>query len=256
MMRAAAHFSNKIITDSVYSKRDIVRFLNVNPDKVCVIYPGVDEQFGRVREEASLERTKKQFGISKPYLLYTAIHKPRKNHAGLLRAFSELRKMDIDLELVIVGPMDENDLQLPELAISLGVERDVRFLGRVTDCDLRALYSAASTYVCPSLYEGFGFTILEAMSAGVPVVTSGETSLAEVGGDAVLYADARNPIEFAKAIRRVILDSNLRKELVSKGFKNLQRFAWSRAAAQTMHVYEETLGSTVLEKANLGVSRS
>jgi glycosyltransferase involved in cell wall biosynthesis len=117
------------------------------------------------------------------------------------------------------------------------------FTGHVDDSELSALYSAARVYACPSLYEGFGFTVLEAMACGTPVVCSPETSLPEVAGDAALYADSRNPEEFAGALLRVFSDDALRGELIQKGRRNCRRFNWDKAAAQTLAVYEQSAGN-------------
>src|SRR6185437_11833077 len=111
--------------------------------------------------------------------------------------------------------------------------------GFVDDCDLPALYSGARVYACPSLYEGFGFTVLEAMACGVPVVCSRETSLPEVAGSAALYADARNPQEFGNALYQAFCDQALRAMLINKGTNNLQRFQWKHAAERTLAVYEK-----------------
>src|SRR6185437_9548106 len=110
--------------------------------------------------------------------------------------------------------------------------------GFVDDCDLPALYSGARVYACPSLYEGFGFTLLEAMACGTPVVCSRETSLPEVAGEAALYADARNASEFGDALYKVFTDVNLRATLKRTGFANVGRFSWSNTASQTLEVYQ------------------
>ena len=130
------------------------------------------------------------------------------------------------------------------LARELGIADRVVFTGFVPDADLAALYSGASVYACPSLYEGFGFTVLEAMACGVPVVCSRETSLPEVAGAAALYADARNPQEFGSALYQAFLDQGLRSLLISKGSANVHRFQWKRAAEQTLAVYEKAVGRT------------
>jgi glycosyltransferase involved in cell wall biosynthesis len=147
-----------------------------------------------------------------------------------------------EIQLVIAGPMQEGEQQLRDLARKLGIADRVVFTSFVPDADLAALYSGASVYACPSLYEGFGFTVLEAMACGIPVVCSKETSLPEVAGAAALYADARNPNEFGQALYQAFRDQGLRSMLVSKGVNNLQRFQWKHAAAQTLAVYEKAVG--------------
>lgn len=245
MMSASAKLASRILTDSEYSKKDIVRYLKADPGKVEVIYPGVDGTFHRPIDDGQLANLLSKYGIAGEYILYTGIFKPRKNHAGLLRAFHYLRRKGYQAQLVIAGPVESGESELRRLAQELGVAGDVIFAGFVSDEDLKALYSGARVYACPSLYEGFGFTVLEAMACGVPVVCSSETSLPEVAGDAALYADARNPDEFGAALLRACNDMVLRDELQQCGRRNLQRFSWQNTADQTLAAYSHVLGSPV-----------
>jgi glycosyltransferase involved in cell wall biosynthesis len=143
-----------------------------------------------------------------------------------------------------VGLLKEGEKELRRLAGELGISKKVIFTGFVSDSELRAIYSAAKVYACPSLYEGFGFTVLEAMACGTPVVCSGETSLPEVAGDAALYADPRRPEEFAAALYNVFTTASLRNRLIEKGRKNLLRFSWANAAKETLGVYQDALRRT------------
>ncbi len=244
MMAAAVRRADRIITDSEYSKRDIQRFFRAEDDRLDVIYPGVDQSIRKNVDSVKLCEVKGRLGIVSPYLIYTGIYKLRKNHAGLLQAFKTFVDRGGDAQLVIAGPMEDGEEMLRGLARRLGVADRVVFTGFVEDGDLPALYSGASVYACPSLYEGFGFTILEAMACGVPVVCSRETSLPEVAGDAALYADARNPQEFGNALYQAFRDQSLRTMLVNKGTTNLQRFQWKHAAERTLAVYEKAARGT------------
>jgi glycosyltransferase involved in cell wall biosynthesis len=244
MMAAAVRRADRIITDSEYSKRDIQRFFKAEDDRLDVIYPGVDQSIRKNVDSVKLCEVKSRLGIVSPYLIYTGIYKLRKNHAGLLRAFKTFVDKGGHAQLVIAGPMEDGEEMLRRLAQDLGVADRVVFTGFVEHGDLPALYSGASVYACPSLYEGFGFTVLEAMACGVPVVCSRETSLPEVAGAAALYADARNPQEFGNALYRVFRDQALRAMLVNKGMNNLQRFQWKHAAERTLAVYEKAARGT------------
>jgi glycosyltransferase involved in cell wall biosynthesis len=244
MMAAAVRRADRIITDSEYSKRDIQRFFKAEDDRLDVIYPGIDQSIRKNVDSVKLCEVKSRLGIVSPYLIYTGIYKLRKNHAGLLQAFKTFVDQGGHAQLVIAGPMEEGEEMLRRLARDLGVADRVVFTGFVDDRDLPALYSGASVYACPSLYEGFGFTVLEAMACGIPVVCSKETSLPEVAGAAALYADARNPQEFGNALYQVFSDQALRAMLVSKGTNNLQRFQWKHAAEQTLAVYEKAARGT------------
>lgn len=249
MMEAAVRRADRVITVSEFSRSDITRYLSLSPQKIDVIHPAVDPRFTRMDDRKQVERVLALHGIKQDYVLYTGICKPRKNHAGLLRAFRYFLGMGQQAQLVIAGPTDEGEGPLHALAVELGVSRQVVFTGLVDDTDLRALYTGARAYVCPSLYEGFGFTVLEAMACGAPVVSSRETSLPEVAGDAALYADARNPEEFGAAIHRVFTDAALRKQLVDSGNRNLARFSWELAADRTLRVYEQAIGAKVRRMA-------
>lgn len=254
MMGASVKRADRIITDSEYSKRDIQRFFRVDAARMDVIYPGVDQTIRKNIDSVKLREVLGRYGIVSPYLLYTGIYKLRKNHDGLLRSFGILlnllqndrteAKLAGDVQLVIAGPMEDGQNKLSSLARELGIADRVVFTGFVPDADLAALYSGASVYACPSLYEGFGFTVLEAMACGVPVVCSRETSLPEVAGAAALYADARNPQGFGSALYQAFLDQGLRSLLISKGSANVHRFQWKRAAEQTLAVYEKAVGRT------------
>ena len=242
MMIAAVRLADRVITVSEFSKGEIVRYLDANPEKICVIHSGVDRGFHSRTNTVSVQATLAKLGICGAYILYSGIYRPRKNHAGLLLAFREFLRGGADAQLVIAGPLAEGEKKLRELARDLGIAGRVVFTGFVPDSDLLALYSGARVYACPSLYEGFGFTVLEAMACGVPVVCSTATSLPEVAGDGALYVDARNPQEFALALRRAFDDAELRRQLIERGFKNRLRFSWENAAAATIAAYHRAAG--------------
>jgi glycosyltransferase involved in cell wall biosynthesis len=241
MMSASLRMADRIITDSEFSKQEIVRHLHADPSKIEVIYPGVAAQFQKIADASVLQAVYSKYRISGQFILYTGIYKPRKNHAGLLHAFQRFLANGGQGQLVIAGPLNEGAGELIELAEKLGIKKQVVFAGFVDDLDLQALYSAAHVYACPSLYEGFGFTVLEAMACGVPVVCSTAASLPEVAGQAALYADPRNPKEFAQALHRAFFDTEIRRLLVEKGRNNCQRFRWDNAAQQTLTVYHDAV---------------
>lgn len=243
MIAAAARKAERIITVSEFSKSDIVRHLNIQPEKIEVIHSGVVPEFQRITAPFLLEQVRRKYSINADFILYAGIYKPRKNHAGLLQAFQRLLNRDLAAKLVIAGPMAEGESTLKKLAQDLGIAEHVVFTGPVEDSELAALYSAARVYACPSLYEGFGFTVLEAMTCGAPVVCSRETSLPEIAGDAALYADPRDPEQFSNALRQAFSDDGLRVKLVESGYNNCRRFSWAKAAASTIAVYEQSAGS-------------
>jgi glycosyltransferase involved in cell wall biosynthesis len=241
MMAMAVRSAARIITDSEFSRNDIVARLNADPEKIDVIYPGVDARLARVNDEAELQRIRAKYGIHGDYILYAGIYKLRKNHAGLLQAFQRFLLDGSRAQLVIAGPLKEGEAILRRLAAELGISESVVFTGFVPEADLAALYSAARVYACPSLYEGFGFTVLEAMACGTPVVCSPATSLPEAAGNGALYADPGNAVDFAQALQRAFHDEPMRQELIEKGRKNAESFTWDKAAAQTLAVYQNAI---------------
>jgi alpha-1,3-rhamnosyl/mannosyltransferase len=241
MMNACARMATRIITDSEHSRNEIVSYLRADPERIDVIYPGVDSSFTPVTDAVQLTAVRSRFCIDREFILCVGIYKPRKNHAGLLRAFQRLLADGMQAQLVIAGPMAEGEAILRRLAAELGVADRVIFAGFVSDADLCALYSAARVCVCPSLYEGFGFTVLEAMACGAPVVCSRATSLPEVAGKAALYFDPHDPEEMACQLARVFSDAALRSALIEQGRQNMQLFNWAETARQTLAVYHQAL---------------
>jgi glycosyltransferase involved in cell wall biosynthesis len=241
MMHRAIRAADAIITDSDFSRAEIRHYLPTERE-IQVVHPAVDDRFRPNTDGEALRAVRTRFGISGDYVFYTGIFKPRKNHTGLLRAFRQLAERCPDAKLVIAGPLNEGERDLRNLAEQLKISDRVVFTGFVDDSDLPALYSAARVYACPSLYEGFGFTVLEAMACGVPVVCSAEASLPEIGGDAALYADPRDPLQFGAALHRAFTDIDLRGSMLAKGEANVQRFNWRTTALQTLAVYQRAAG--------------
>jgi glycosyltransferase involved in cell wall biosynthesis len=245
MMHASGRLAVRIITDSVFSKNEIVRYLYVDPSKITVIYPAADPSFRRISDPDACEAVLSKHGIDGEYIFYTGIYKERKNHAGLLKSFKRFLELGGSNQLVIAGPIDEGERRLRTLAEELRISKQVIFTGFVDDSELCALYSAARVYACPSLYEGFGFTVLEAMACGTPVVCSEAASLPEVAGDAALLANANDAHAFGEALSRAFTDDELRKRMIGRGRENLRRFSWEQAARQCLQTYEEAAGGTM-----------
>jgi glycosyltransferase involved in cell wall biosynthesis len=242
MMSGAVRRSSRIIAVSKYSRDEIRKYLNTERE-IEVIYSGVDPSFQPVTDQDQIQKVKVAHGIAGEYLLYTGIFKPRKNHRGVMQAFRRFLDLGGEATLVLAGPLDQGEKELRRLAEEINISRRVVFTGFVDDTDLPALYSGASVYTCPSLYEGFGQTVLEAMACGVPVVCSPETSLPEVGGSAAVYAEARDPKLFGEALYRVYADLDLRSGLIEKGFANTRRFDWHSTALQTLSTYQRASGA-------------
>ncbi|MBI2443230.1 MAG: glycosyltransferase family 4 protein [Candidatus Levybacteria bacterium] len=231
-----------VFTISKASKHDIIKLYNVPESKVVVTYPGI-KSFAHLSPQVySIHMLQSAFGITTPYFLFVGTLQPRKNIVRLIEAFAKLKaKEEKPLSLVIVGKrgwLYEDILQAPE---KYSVSDSVKFLEFVTDEQLPMLYKNAICYVLPSLYEGFGLPVLEAMKFECPVIASNVSSLPEAGGDAALYVDPESADDIAKKMKKVLDDKKLRSELIAKGKKQLAKFSWEKTAKETLTALEEVV---------------
>jgi glycosyltransferase involved in cell wall biosynthesis len=238
-MWAAARRSDRILTVSEASKRDILQLFNVKPEKIVVVYNAIDEHFSAAPSEDHVRRIRERYQLDHKFVLYVGNIKPHKNLVRLIEAFSQLRRSHDDLKLLIIG--DEIS-KLPALRRAVHrhkLHKHVRFLGYLKDDTLTVLYRLASVFVFPSLYEGFGLPPLEAMASGTPVVTSNVSSLPEVTGDAAVLVDPYDVDSIANGMRRVLDDPQFAEELRLKGIKRAREFSWERSVEKTQRVYRE-----------------
>jgi glycosyltransferase involved in cell wall biosynthesis len=241
MLARATKLAAGIVTDSQYSRKSIQETFGVPDERVRVIYPGVPH--GMNPDESPVDRSRlRALKVRGPYILFVGILKQHKNVQGLLRAFSlvpfERRR---PLQLIIVGKRDSYYPRLVELTKKLSLEEQVVFTGTVTTEDLRALYADATLLVLPSLNEGFGYPVLEAMAYGVPVVVSNTSSLPEVAGPAGILVDPRDEQSIAEGIDSVLSDDDLKKTLSERGRKQAQRFSARKSAMDHLEVYRAAL---------------
>jgi glycosyltransferase involved in cell wall biosynthesis len=228
-----------VLTVSESSKRDIVEYAGVAKDKVTVTPlaadPGV--YFPRDPQEAAA-LVAPRHAVRPPFILYTSrIEHPGKNHARLIRAFAELkRKEGIPHQLVLAGTDRERADEVHRIAGESGCAKDILFTGFVASEDLPLLYQAADLFVFPSLYEGFGLPILEAMACGTPVACSRISSMPEVAGDAAVLFDPAEECSIGSAIGSIITGTDLRRDLAARGLERSRQFSWARTAAQTLGV--------------------
>ena len=225
--------AKRIFTISKASKDDIIKEYGVSEDKITVTYPGIKQVSGIKYQVLSMDELEKKYGIKKDYILFVGTLQPRKNIVRLIEAFARLSRSSLiinPLSLIILGKkgwMYEDIINSPK---KFGVEDKVKFLDNVTDEDLPIFYKNAECFVLPSLYEGFGLPILEAMQNGCPVVTSNVSSLPEAGGDAALYFDPNNPEDIAQTMEKVLSDKKLRETMIKKGFEQVKKFSWEKTA--------------------------
>ncbi len=240
--RAVRH-ADQIIAVSQSTKYDVVRMLGAPEDKISVIYEAADPQFQPVDLATALQHVEALYSLPTEFILFVSTIEPRKNIAGLLRAYRRLRDdYKLTPALVLAGAPGWLSDDVYALVDKLALRPHCFFLGRVDSHDLRYLYNAARCLVHPAFYEGFGLTPLEAMACGTPVVVSNVSSLPEVVGDAALLVDPQNDEEITVALWRVLTDQALRETLRAKGLQRAAAFSWQRAAEQTMAVYRKAAG--------------
>jgi len=237
--RKAAH----IITDSEYSKAQIIERLGVTFSKVSVISCGVDAEFIRMSKEEAVQAVSAALQIHESYLLYVGSLKRYKNVSTLLKAFAMLRaRRDIPQRLLILGDTAQGKRELAGECAKLGISARTDFVPYVAQELLPKVYAAADVLVMPSKIEGFGLPVLEAMACGTPVVSSRAASLPEVGGEAVVYFDPHSPEDLAEAIERVLNSKELRENLRAKGLERAARFTWKDSVEKHVEVYQAVLG--------------
>ena len=229
--------ASHIIAVSQHTKTDLIKYLKITADKIKVIYNGIDH--GIFKPYNTKVR-------DKPYILYVGSERPRKNLGRLIEAFAILRKDFPELRLVKVGTSGRSEqyrYATMKKLDSLGITEDVTFVDYISELELAYYYSSATLLAYPSLYEGFGLPPLEAMACGCPVVTSDNSSLPEVVGEAGIMVNPYDTDSLAQAMREVLTNSKLRDGMVSKGLEQAKKFSWERAAMETQEVYEKIGGT-------------
>jgi glycosyltransferase involved in cell wall biosynthesis len=238
--RYSARRARHVLADSLSTQRDLIAFYGTKANKVQVVYPGVDPALAPVRDEARLTAVRARYRIPGPYLLYLGSIQPRKNLARLIEAYAAwLPQATPQRYLVLAGQFGWLYEGIAAAARGLGLEEWVLFPGYIDDEDIAALYSGADAFLFPSLYEGFGLPVLEAMRCRVPVLCSNTSSLPEVAGDAALLADPLDTAALTAALSQIMTDRALRAALIEKGVAQAARFTWERAARQTLAILEE-----------------
>ncbi|MFS0555793.1 glycosyltransferase family 4 protein [Brevibacillus sp. 179-C9.3 HS] len=232
------------ISESV--KEDLVNYLHIDPEKIDVIYGGIDNSFKKISISNDEEyRLKNKFGINNEFVMCTGGADYRKNLEGLIKSFSMMSKeVLVQHQLVIVCKIDANYKKaLKDLAEKMGIGDKLVLTDYVTKDELIRLYNLAKAFAFVSLYEGFGLPIVEAMACGLPVITSNNSSLREIAGDAALLVDPKNNKMIAQNIERVLTDQFLRAKLIQKGFYQREKFTWDKVAEKTIESYEKCMSS-------------
>ena len=276
------NYAKKVISVSHYTKNDILKNFSVDPDKIQVIYEGVDSRFTPLekvhpvtnlfvagwRENIDANPVRNKFltgltGFSKkgrkeaaailkdkyhlnsPFILYVGVLREHKNVVGLIYAFNLLlQRYHLDCKLVLVGNPDPRYPKIQETIKKLKLNKRIVQVGFVSEEELVLFYQTTSVLVLPSFREGFGFTPLEAMASGTPVASSKSTSLPEILGDAALYFDPYKIPEMAAAILKILTDRALRDDLIKRGHERIKMFSWKKCAEETLNLYNAILSES------------
>lgn len=241
VLRSAFRNALEVVTISEYQKRLIIEGFHPDPAKIRVVYNGIDERFHSAHMTQLQQDAfrKKKTGGSR-YIMYAGQWRQHKNLVRLLKAYELLRRHH-DVKLALVGKVDPAFPIIPKTISELKLEEDVILTDFVEDDELLRYYGAAEVFAFPSLAEGFGFTPLEAIAAGVPVASSSAEPMPEILGDAAVYFNPRSTEDMVSSIESLLVDKGLRKQLIEKGAERVRQFSWQTTATQMLAVYDRAL---------------
>lgn len=241
VIKSVTRHASRVIAVSENTKKDLIELTKVPSRKIEVIYEGVNPEFKEVTKRSVLSDIKKKYGIVKPFILYTGVWRSHKNLVNLIKAFSYLKRDEnFDGQLVITGKEDPLYVEVKSTIQNLGLEGDIVFTDMVPEVDLPALYSAATVYVFPSLYEGFGLPPLEAMACGTPVAASKAACIPEICGEGnAIFFDPYDPTDISDSVMKIWVNESLQQELISKGRERVKDFSLRKMAKEVLKMYHE-----------------
>ena len=253
MIKRSLARGDRIIADSRNTRADLMSYFEVDGRKIRVVYPGVASRFRQAVPEEQIASWLNELGLKRPYLLFVGNPKPHKNLDNVVKAFGRALQMrQFSADLVCVGNREGSDFKLRQRAEQLGIAERVRLVGYVPDEALPALYQGAKLFVYPTLYEGFGLPVVEAMASGTAVLTSNTSALKEIAEGYGHLVDPLDVEEIATSIAHCMADDEHRRTLARLGRKRADEFRWSRAAEQTLEVYRSALDAPPRERPGPG----
>ena len=258
MVRRALRRADRIITVSYNSKRDLVDYFGITPARVDVIYNGVSAKFRPDIPPEERQRVAKKYGLRTPYLLFLGGERPHKNAQNVIRAFAEARRSRPELPhvLALAGPMPKNTARIDALIGALDLGSAIARPGLIDDDDLPGLVAGAHVLLYPTLYEGFGLPVVEAMASGTPVLTSSTSALQEIAGGYAFLVDPLDVDAIARGIVALTTDPKIRSDYVELGRKRALDFSWQKAAERTLEVYAEALTGAGTRNREHGTRKS
>lgn len=234
---------SRVVSVSHFTSREIQEVLHLSPDRITVIHHGPSPDMFPERDHQKFQEVQARLHIpARPFVLFVGGAEPRKNHTAVFQAFARSPRLAKSASLVVIGEVRSRSASLTETARTLGIMDSVCCPGYVSSDDLRLLYSHAEAFVFPSLYEGFGIPLLDAMACGAPIITARGSALPEVAGEAALYVDPHDPEQLETEIERLVSDRALQTHLRNKGFARVKQFTWEQAAQDTLNLYRDVLG--------------
>ncbi|MEM7584808.1 MAG: glycosyltransferase family 1 protein [Acidobacteriota bacterium] len=242
MIRRSLQRGNRVISVSRNTRSDLQSYFQVDGKKIETVYNGIDEIFRQALTKEEIEGWMEKLGLSGPYLLFVGNPKPHKNLDNVVKAYAKaVERHDFPHTLVCVGDRGGVEFKIRQRAAQLGIEDRIVLLGHVDQEALPAIYQGATVFLYPTLYEGFGLPVIEAMASGVAVITSNTSALKEIAAG---YAELVNPLDLdgmSRAIVRLVSDDDHRKALRKVGQRRSEEFRWRRAAEQTLEIYRQAI---------------
>jgi len=240
----AVRRARKVVVSSRATRAELRRHIRVGGNKLAVVHPGVADLFKRVRDKKVLERVRRKHSLPERYILFVGNIEPKKNLPVILAALHRLKERHrTTCKLVVAGKRGWKCRPVFQSVRRLGLEKDVTFTGYIPREDMPAVYTMADVFVMPSIVEGFGMPVVEAMACGVPVITSRAPALMECGGDAAVHVPHEDVVQLSIAIRKVLANSFFRKSLSKRGRERARAFSWKRTAREMLSIYSEAAGS-------------
>jgi glycosyltransferase involved in cell wall biosynthesis len=241
LMPLVARQARAVITDTECARHDLVQVLGLSPEKVHVIHLAVSASFQPLYDQKKREWLQQKYHLPEQFILYVGTIEPRKNIHRLIQAVGRLHQAGYCSHLVLIGPNGWLMEDLQQEIEQLGLAGYIHYLGYVPQEDLPGLYSLATIFAFPSLYEGFGLPPLEAMACGTPVLTSRQSAMEEVCGEAAVLVDPRNVAEMTAGLQTLLTDGAQRECLRERGFERVKQFTWAKTAQKTAALYEQVL---------------
>jgi glycosyltransferase involved in cell wall biosynthesis len=242
LMHVAIQQATAIVTVSHSARRDLLNLHGIAPERVSVVHEAASPVFRPISDRARLDDVRALYSLPERFILYVGTIEPRKNLMRLMTAFADARKAGIAHRLVCVGPYGWASRDLSGHIERLGIRDAVQFTGYVPFEHLPAIYNLGDFFAFPSLYEGFGLPVVEAMASGLPVLTSNTSSLGEIAGDAAETIDPADTDAMTESIRKLATDRELRAHLADRGLRRARDFSWSQTAREMLAVYHRAAG--------------